>query len=382
MYSKVSLVTPSAKCVFFGVLLGLPLCSSAADFDISGRVGYDSNPLKLSETFGSVSQPFFRGHFEISDDYQKQWKWGIKVDNANYPQNNEADWQKMAGNLGFNSKFKFYGEKFRYKLSADHKTDDRTFVSRFTGQVGKFSGVDLGDRYDTNVSHINAALVYRTNTKKRFEFYYQARNKNYQSYDVVGLSKLDYVHHRLGLDMRFPLSETSKIKLIPEFTFRDYKDRRIKDVNGNSLVDTDLQFQYLNFEGSYSSGSLGDLLWKVSAKYSQRTDNGEGYWDSATTSLSLYARYVLIEDHIFSSSIGYRQLSYANRVDVADVDVNELLQANNGFTFKFDYKYVFYHAKASKLSLFAKLQVDSFDSSSLAYQYDRNQLSAGIRWDT
>ncbi|MDQ7051065.1 MAG: hypothetical protein Q9M92_16650 [Enterobacterales bacterium] len=82
-----------------------------------------------------------------------------------------------------------------------------------------------------------------------------------------------------------------------------------------------------------------------------------------------------------TAKLKYSVFEYDNRVDTVGIDLEELAKANKGFSFDLEHRWVFYRVDKSEIATYAILELDSFSSSTAEYDYDRNRISIGVRWD-
>ncbi|PCJ49547.1 MAG: hypothetical protein COA74_05155 [Gammaproteobacteria bacterium] len=363
------------------ILLLVNFSSQAADLTISTLFGSDSNPHRLMDPFSPNRDDFFYSDLKFKTKFKNNFSVLANIKGASYSDDDSSNWYRGKIDLGYKSKFKVKKKKYKYNFSVDYNKLDSTYISRFTGVEAELSGIALGDRYDANLINANTELSFKTKNKSKFSLGYQYRDKNYQFYDVVGLSNLDYSHQKLSLDYSYPISKNSKLTINSDFYNRNYDDRRNKDLSGANIAGTDLVYNIINIKASYVDNISKSTLIRYSLKYGRRTDNGMGYWDSNSNYASVYFRKRLTDKHILTTSLRYSVFDYDNRSDFSSLSLDEQAKQNNGFKYAFDYRWVFNRGNDYDLAAYVKLQIDSFKSSTSEYEYQRNQISIGLRWD-
>ncbi len=377
-FKKLTLVTLVAGALTsFG-----SLAETKTDVTMSGLIGSDSNAHRLMDAFNPESDTYLFTDLKFKSAVDKKFYFTARYKGGKYSSDSTSDWSKIKLDATYKSNFNLESKKkVGYQVSLDYANNDTTYVSKFTGQVADFLGQTIGDRYDANIVNLNGEINYETKNKTLLDFRYQFRNKKYESYNIVGLSNLDYSHHEIGLDATFPVNKQSEFSLRSDFTKRVYDDRRAKDLAGIDIVGSDLEYNLFAIKGVYSYKVSRDNQWKYTVKLGRRTDNEVGYWDSNSNSFSIYTKQRFGDDHRLTAKLKYSIFEYDNRVDIVGADLDEQAKENKGFRLNIEHRWVFYRKDKSEVATYTRLQLDNFTSSTREYEYQRNQISFGVRWD-
>ncbi|PHS17131.1 MAG: hypothetical protein COA86_10780 [Kangiella sp.] len=364
------------------LLLGLVnSTASAYEIKISSLYGVDSNPHQLTDSFNPVEDNFFYFDLRYRQKHEKKLTFTVDLKGASFSEDSNADWSKAKVDLTFKSKFGSKKDRVRYRIFGNYNKTDSTYVSKFTGVEASFGGVLLGDRYDADIFNIGTIFSFKTDSEIKLDFGLAHREKQYESYDVIGLSKLDYAHNSLRFDMKMPVTDISNFTLNTSYTVRDYDDRRAKDLAGADIASTELAFNLVDIKGTYSYKSGKNNTLKLAIKYGKRTDNEAGYWDSNSSYVSVYTKQELTDKHQISAKLKYSVFNYDNRTDAVGENLDEQSKENKGLSLDIDYLWLALSGQNTKLSTYVKLSVASFDSSTVEYEYQRNQVSFGVKWE-
>lgn len=364
-------------------LIFVGLTSSAAcayEFKVSSLYGVDSNPYHLTDSFNPLEDNFLYFDMRYRQNYQKNLVFTADLKSASYSQDSNADWSRAKVDLKFRSKFGSKKNRVSYRIFGNYNKTDSTYISKFTGVEAAFAGVSLGDRYDADIFNIGTIFSIKTDNKTKLDFGFSHREKQYESYNLVGLSNLDYSHNSLRLGARIPITEMSNFTLNTNYTVRDYDDRRAKDVVGADITSTDLVFNVLDIKGTYSYNTSKSNSIKITFKYGKRTDNGAGFWDSSSNYVSVYTKQNLTDKHQISAKLKYSLFNYDNRTDVNE-NLDELTKENKGLSLDIDYLWLISVEEKSNLLAYMKLSMASFDSSTVEYEFQSNELSLGIKYE-
>ena len=273
-----------------------------------------------------------------------------------------------------------FKRKFKYKISANHRTKDKTYVSKTTGLVATFGGQSIADRYDSKQINYLAELSYKPYKYLKLETSYRVRDKSYQAFEIARLSNLDYSHQELVLGMEYKASEVGKFYLNVGVRQREYVDKRTKDLDGVDIIDSNLLYDYHEVNIGYIYRPSKDTRWKYSYQYEDRTDNGSGYFDANSGYLSIAGKYRLGDYHFLKSRVKYSRFSFINQLDPGEDPLDEDAKEKQGASLMVGYEWVVATLFDSNFALYLELEYSNFDNTNLVFDYDRSMASLGIRW--
>ena len=362
------------------ITIGTVKQALAIDIYAKGVVGVDTNPHELSDVHLPTQQEYAYADFKLSADYDEMFYVKGYAKQANYINDERASWYQSKIELAFKSDFIIKQNSFDYAISANQMTNDETYVSKSTGLVATYNDESLADRFDSTSNHIEGLLSYKTKQNTTFKLRYQTRDKSFEALEIDDLSNLDYKHVNIGLDIDYFVSERGNFFADTSVIKREYVDRRAKDLEGLDVIDSNLVFDYLDFEVGYLFQPEKDVQWKYTFKYTSRTDNDSGYWNADSGFISIFTKYNLSDYHILSAKLKYSKFSYENELDEDSVSLDEQSKEKLGFSLEFDYQWILATLYKTQLGLYASVKVDAFASSNELNEYQRNDLAVGIRW--
>ena len=368
--------------IICGILLGLTINhTGAAELSVAGHGGIDTNPHRLSSDLDPDLEPFTLLDLKFSNRFENNVEIKARSKHAFYPGDDRGDWSRSELDLGYRGKFELKEKKFRYRFSADWIDRDKNYVSRTTGEDATFGGESIVDRYDYEQLNFNAEISYRTEQKTRFRLRYQGRDKDYEDFDIPGLNDFDYKHDRYRFEVEFRPADEHRFSAEISSTDRKYEDRRIEDLDGNEIPNTDLEYDYSEYSLDYLYWPDRDFQFRVELSLSERSDNGVGYNDSSYDSLYVSWRKRLDNGDEVRASIIYSEFEYDNRSFSDTAQLEEDAFDNDGYLLKLDYKTKLRQAGGDDLTLIYEAQIDNYDSSDSRYVYDRLILAVGLRYD-
>lgn len=366
-------------CFFFS--MGTVTDAIAIDLNLSGYSGVDSNPLELSSLHDPDTDVFALTEVRFAHKFDNQLFFKATGKQADFLDEERANWSKSKFDLGYKSDFEIRENNLRYEVSIDNSRIDKNYVSKTTGLDATFNGESIVDRYDFEMANLNASISYKSEEKTKYELSYQHRQKDYQNFSITGLSNIDYDHDRLKFSVRYQMSEQGRLKVGVGTTIRDFKDRRIDDINGDDIPDTNLEYDYLDYSLGYEYQQNEKFQIRSELRFIDRMDNGVGYADSNYDSLVLSARYALDREKSISASMRYSEYSFPNQLTANAALQEEDVFARNGYVFEFGYQQVLYSQDERNLTAFLTFKISDFESPNSLFQFNRNILSGGIRYN-
>lgn len=369
-----------ARQVICYLLLFVSSSVFAVDMSVDGQGGFDSNPHRLASKFDPGIEFFSIANIELSNRFENGVSIKGRSRHAFYPDDDRGDSSNTKLELGYRSKFELGENKFDYKLSTDWTDRNKNYVSRTTGEDATFAGESIVDRYDYVSGNLNAEVSFRSKQKTRFRLSYQRRNKDYESFSIPGLSDFDYSHDRYKFDVEFRLAKEHRLIAEIGQTDREYDDRRIDDINGNEIANTDLEYEYSEYLLGYVYRPDQDLKVRFDVSNSERSDNGVGYNDSTYDRVSISVRKQMNEHEMFNFSLAYSDYAYDNRIFDDPALVEDDTFDNEGYQVKLDYRKKLQLGGKENLSLIYSLQADDYDSSDTRYEYSRVLFSIGLKY--
>jgi len=342
--------------------------------------GYDTNPHQLSDIHSPLEQQFAQADFKYSERFFKRIYFRAKASKTKYFDDARADEFNGYASLALKSKFKIGKQKFRYKIAANYRSKDKTYVSKTTGLVATFGGQSIADRYDSTQLNYSAELTYKAHELLNFELLYQARNKEYQAFDIPGLSNLDYDHGRYRLGMVYKASDLGKFFMYGTFKRRNYVDRRGKDLNGADIPDTNLKYDYLSLDMGYIYRPNNKIRWRYTYNYEERRDSVSGYFNSTSGFISISASHQIGDYQFFTGKLKYSKNSLINQTQQSINPLDDENKDKQGGTVGIGYELVLATLFDTNFAFYIDLEYRNFKSSAPLFTYDRGVASAGIRW--
>ncbi len=339
--------------------------------------GYDNNPFRLADSFDPDSGWFADTNFKLEHKTDKV-RLRAQLDNRAY-EGDVDDADIFTGKLDarYKTRYKIGDKKTTSHVTVEYKNRDKTYVARSTGQVGTFSGEDIGDRYDYESWSLEAKTSVYFTRALNVGLQLDLLDKDYEDYDIAGLSNLDYDQIELTNDWSYRIDKQSKFLFELNFAKRDFDDKREKDLLGNTIAGTNLEYDYRGFAIGYERDITEHTEFEVEYAYEERRDSGDGYYDIDYSTLSAKLRYQPDDALRVTADISYRDREYINS-DVFDEN-DEAEPSTDGYTFRLDMDKKLAFAKDFPTSLIAGFRYDDYDSNDSAYEYDRSQLYAGVK---
>lgn len=344
--------------------------------------GVDNNPYRLAD--GGNEQAIFTAvsvDQDLSKYIGKNNRMFIDVggDGVLYQGDfQDADKWSARARVGFKSKRRS-PEVFHFKtrLQVEGEIRRKTYIERSTGQVADFGGEEIAERFDTNTVRFRSVIDAKPLGWLRSIIDVSAERVNYtEDYAALGLSELDYEQGTAVAELKFRLADPLTFSLAAPVSVRRYLNRRARDIDGNLIADTDLEYTYYGIEAGMVIKPNSAFRLSLKAAYEQRDDNESGYYDRTRQLVAVNMRYAFGHNMLRLRGF-YTSRELRADAPAAPVDPTDYGRTRDGYTASlvFERRFGFH-----QLPTFAFLEVryQSYDNSDPIYAYDRGRAVIGI----
>ena len=159
------------------------------------------------------------------------------------------------------------------------------------------------------------------------------------------------------------------------YSVRDYNDRQARDLNGNILAaNPQLEYTYHTIDLTLRQRVNKSLAAYVDYTRQERKDEFVGYNDYGQNRYKVRAIYTPTEELRLRVAASYWDREYDRAFAFDDAAGGK--KDYSGVTFDAGAEYGY----ARNVSLWADFNYDSQDTTDKRYDYDRTQLSAGVKY--
>ena len=353
--------------------------------NISG--GYDSNPSTLTDKLNPEAAAFSRIRATVSQKITSSIKTKISVNSRRYSSDGKnADTSRSKFSLKYKDKI---GEKMKstLTLSANIGIFDKTYVSHTTGNIGTFSGQDLSDRYDYQWWSTSGSLSKKITRRLTANFGAKMLVRDYEDYDIAGLSNFDYRQLTFSTRWRYRFSKSHRSILDLGLSKREYDDKRELTLTGTAIENSDLMYTHQNLSLSHRYRITRYLTVEGTASYFSQQDSGQGYYDYIRLSSQLAIRYRVLPLSNIQIKYNYHKDDYeraeAQKNNAQDEEDTLSRKEGRTVSLRFESKLPFKmllgkRPTKSYPTLYAQWQNKNTEANDENYTYDRQQIQAGI----
>ncbi|MGH1469708.1 MAG: hypothetical protein ACRBCS_00835 [Cellvibrionaceae bacterium] len=368
----------------------------AHDFELDAVIGLDSNPNKLTSDLDLDNGGYGMSRFEFSHMptrtgyyYQLEARTDIyKTGEETTVESNSEDFTGKV-ELGYKWRPKNKHGRSKYKWELNYNEKDSIFVDRSSGDVPVFNGTPVGERFDASWVGFDFSGTIPISNEAEFIFNVDFKNKEYESYEEIGLSNLNY--KQANLDIGFEKEIWSKVflKTMIGYSKRQYEDRRAREKNKALIPDTDLEYTYLEAVNAIEYRFAKRWKFEIGLDIDQRQDNEKGYYDSTQAKLITRLRYRNSDYVKFLFSARYLKRRYdeigedpavGSIVSPGGIDDEELEKSREGVRVRAEFIRRLVERGVLTLDLIMGIEYDSFENSNPVFSYDRGQTYVGLRW--
>jgi len=357
--------------------LGFAAIGQAAELQVTSGLGYDSNPYRLSDAHSVESDSFWRNSVKASVGKKKNWFASGRLQHDSYLDNSDADqtnWQVKVGYKG-----RFSPAKHFYRVSLEYRDSDKTYVSRFSGKPYSVGGISATDRYDYQRWAPKAELYYNLSKHQQLQFKLNYRQQDYSDYTNLGLSDLDFSQAGGYIGWRHKLSKKTQLTVFGDYQQRDYDNRLAKDIDGDDIAGLTSEYTYkqLGVKARYKLSKATTVSARVD--YTDRQDNGDGYYDTETFHASLQFKRITANKGELSAGIDYRDLGYTRSDINDDLEQEGEAPSTKGYRIKAGYKMPAFTLGQYPVIWYNRFSYEDYDADVKQYVYDRMKIETGLQ---
>lgn len=352
---------------------------SAIAVDLTAEIapGYDDNPFRLADSFGPDSGLFLNTKVKLEHKADKIRLRGM-IDNRAYEGSvDDADTFTAKLDGRYKTKYELFGKKATSYVKARYTHKDKTYVARSTGLVATDSGNDISDRYDYDSWKVDAKTTVSLTKALMVGLQLEYKKKDYEDYNISGLSNLDYEQIGLTNDWEYKIDKQSQFLLALNVAKRDFDNKREKDLLGNKIAGTDLEYDYWSITAAYERDLTKNLEASLQYAYEERRGSGDGYYDIDYSRASAKLRYKADDSLKITGGIAYQDREYLNNSAFDEND--EASPSTEGYTVNLGMEKSLAFANDFPTSAIAGIRYDDYDSIDPVYEYERTQVYAGIK---
>lgn len=248
------------------------------------------------------------------------------------------------------------------------------YYDRDDGQneVSSVSATDISDRY--TYSNAGVELSYRHELGKvGYEVFGSIEKRDYE--DPIVVSQYDHDYLKFGGSVDYDLAASTKVSAGYRYSIRDYNDRQARDLNGNLVANQQLEYTYHTIDLVLKQRVNKSLVVYVDYSRQERKDEFLGYNDYSQNRYKVWGTYKATDDLKVKMAVSYWDREY-DRAFAFDDSLGGK-KDYSGVTFDAGAEYGY----SKSVAFWADLNYDSQDTTDKRYDYDRTQLSAGVKYE-
>lgn len=310
--------------------------------------------------------------------FTKRWASEVKFRGRQYQQNDDwSDSQKTSIALQYEKRSKKSPSEF--ELRAEKK--DKTYVSRLNGTRSSDSGQSLDDRYDYNQLNLAWSQQHQVVRDLAWQYELQYKQKNYQDFDKLNITDLDYQSVTLGNAFVNTISNRQKDKFSLDLTYRLYNYRVQKDIDGVNTPDTQLGYYdaTLAYKHTLKTSKRHKLAMKLA--YEKRVDNGSGYDNTHRAKFELQSHYRINRKASFGASYQFSDYAYDRETIQDPSNPTDEYTANQKHQIKLNGKVNLKPYLSMNVHWLMAYRFEQVEADKVQYSYERHQVETGLKFE-
>lgn len=352
---------------------------SAIAVDLTAEIapGYDDNPFRLADSLDPDSGLFLNTKVKLEHKTDKIRLRG-RFDNRAYEGAvDDADTFTAKLDGRYKTKYELAGKEAVSQVKVKYTHQDKTYVARSTGLIATDSGNNISDRYDYDSWAVDAKTTVSLTKVLKAGLQLEYKNKDYEDYNIAGLSDLDYDQIGLTNDWEYKIDRQSQFLLALNVAKRDFDNKREKDLLGNKIAGTDLEYDYWSIAATYDRDITKKLEASLQYVYEERRGSGDGYYDIDYSRASAKLRYKADDSLKITGGITYQDREYLNNAAFDEND--DASPSTESYTIDLAMEKRIAFASGFPTSVIAGIRYDDYDSIDPVYEYERTQVYAGLK---
>lgn len=274
--------------------------------EIKASGGFDTNPFELS---GQVDGGLFT---DIELTYagtkkvleKSELRYNAALTNRLYEKAFEdADTHRLDLRGRFVHRFKIGERSANLLVTADWRSDRRTYFSQSQRALATSGGNSITDRFDYDTGKLAAELIYRLNKKHSISLYSYLSGRNYlEDYEEMGLESLDYYEYSLQPSYRYKNKELGlRGRAFVYYRHRLYEDLLEDDATGTNIADDKLRYSFYGYGVTATKSITEKLSVNAYANGYFARDDSSGFRDFDYHSLRLGLDYQITDQRKLSA---------------------------------------------------------------------------------
>ncbi len=341
--------------------------------------GYDTNPFKLRDALDQRESGFLEADVKFQNRFESGFGFDIRGNFTFHSDADDADSQNLSGAITYKTKSSFLGKDAAFDARLRYTDLDRTYVSKTTGEIATSLGTPTPDRRDYQTLDGRARVQFDLSDTAKLRWGIDGRQRDYVDYTSLDLYNLDFSHWSTGVELTFEQSKASQIYFGLLYRIRDYDNREGRDLAGDPVVGSSLEYTFLEFEAGWEWEIAKSQEMHLSYGFTGREDNVSGYYDSTRHEFTVGYQCETQNQHQVSLQMQYLDYSYDNNVSDALLENEEPINSKDGYRFVAGYDHFLHEAGEAKFYLTTSVTYEDYDSVEANYIYDRSIAQIGVK---
>ncbi len=288
--------------------LSLVLCLSANNsfaLEIKAGAGYDTNPFELSgQNDGGLFTDLDINHAgKLSLQKKSELQYNASLSGRLYESEFEdADYYKLDLRGRYVKRLKVGERTANFLLTADWKSDRRTYFSQSQRALATSRGNSISDRFDYDSPKLAAEFIYRLNKVHSLSMYSYVSSRNYlEDYEDIGLEALDYYEYSFQPTYRYKNENGLSARAFVYYRKRMYEDLLEDDITGANIIGDKLRYDFYGYGVTVTSPLTEKLNINAYANGYFIRDDAAGFRDFDFHQLRIGLDYQIKENQKISA---------------------------------------------------------------------------------
>ena len=370
--------------VLAAAMFAAPVAFAAAEHTADARVelGSDSNPYRLNNVLNPASGLYTELEMKlarkvpVSQRQELLFEGKVRYHKLE-PDLDDGDRLDVDLKLGWQDAHRNDGRwGLKRSLVLEAGWVDKTYIDRTTGVASQTAGQPTEDRFDYSDIKLSGGLDFRSASDTRWLLGAEVRRKNYtDDYGELGLVRLDYDAFEVEPGVRRRLSEAVLLKLDLPLTWRAYRQREAKTLNGDAVPGSDLEYFYYGWDAELEIELSQRWSIEPELRGYVRRDNQDGFADVRKYTVALQTNFKPDNRSVLKLAVSYGDRDFtesANRtVDPGEDTDRARSQLRLGARYERALSWI-------PVTAFVEARYRDVDNDNSSFSYDRSVFTIGL----
>lgn len=274
-----SALTLLYNLIIFGTFTFFCLKVTAAETNLISTVGYNSNPLEISNAFKPKSSAYLDTSLKFSEKFNDHVNFNASTSSLNFEGNlDDADVQQHNLELKLLAWHRYFSKYLTiHSFNAAYGKFDKTFLFS-DGSIANLDGESIGSRFDRETYTLTQRNKIKLNATNRIYFSWFFNDYHYKP--LPNLNNLDNSKYGLGTGWIHNINEQQNLEFSLGISEQKFDDKENRTIDGNIIDNSRLKIKSMDYGVHYNFIHRKNLNYWLGFDLTEGENDKGGYYAS------------------------------------------------------------------------------------------------------